>query len=422
MIQTLHYPPTLRATVTLPSSKSESNRALILCALSGTESSVENLSSCDDTHVMWVALTERSKIVDVHAAGTAMRFLTAYFSICNGEEHLITGTQRMLERPIGVLVNALRKLGANITYEKEEGYPPVRIKGCQLKGGCITLPANISSQYISALLMIAPVMEKGLTLTLEGDVISRPYIEMTLSTMNRFGIKSSWISSNILHVEHQCYTNGIIYPVESDWSAASYWYEMVALSPDPSATIQLPCLLKKSLQGDSEVHHFFETLGVKTFFNEGSSSITLMKSSKRESQRELEPLYLNLSNQPDLAQTLVVTCAMLQRQFIFTGLHSLRIKETDRIEALCEGLAHFGITLGVNENDSLYITEYPQEKIIYDGKPIPTFNDHRMAMSFAPAALVCDGVRIADPHVVNKSYPQFWYDLYQIGAISHLNN
>jgi len=416
MTQTLHFPPVLRATITLPSSKSESNRALLLCALSGATSSVEHLSSCDDTYVMWRALTERPDVIDVHAAGTAMRFLTAYFAVCNSEEHLITGTERMLERPVSVLVDSLRALGADIAYEGREGYPPVRVKGCRLRGGRISLPADVSSQYVSALLMTGPLMEDGLQLNLVGEIMSRPYIDMTLSLMRHFGVCAEWSGENVLRVPRQNYADGVIFPVESDWSAASYWYEMVALSSDRQASVRLPWLYEKSLQGDSKVRLFFESLGVRTVFNGADGGVTLTKSSARELQAGLGELALDLSNQPDLAQTLVVTCAMLRRKFRFSGLRSLRIKETDRIEALCIGLAHFGIALQAEGDDILYIKEYSSSSPRYDGQPIPTFNDHRMAMSFAPAALLCDGVRIAEPHVVSKSYPRFWHDLEQAGV------
>lgn len=417
MTQTLKFSPTLRATIVLPSSKSESNRALLLCALSGTCSSVEHLSSCDDTYVMWRALTERREVIDVQAAGTAMRFLTAYFAVCNGEEHLLTGTARMLERPIGVLVDALRALGADIAYEEREGYPPVRVRGRKLAGGLITLPANVSSQYVSALLMTAPMMEKGLTLELDGEIVSRPYIEMTLSLMRRFGVSAGWEGENVLHVPKQSYADGVICPVESDWSAASYWYEMVALTSDAGATVRLPWLYETSLQGDSMVRHFFEGLGVRTVFNGEDRGVTLSKTPlQKGEQAEQGEFSLDLSDQPDLAQTLVVTCAMLRRKFRFTGVRSLRIKETDRIEALRVGLSHFGINLGIEGDDSLYIKEYPSGTPCYDGQPIPTFNDHRMAMSFAPAALVCDSVCIADPSVVSKSYPLFWEDLRKVGV------
>lgn len=416
MTQTLHFPPALRATVALPSSKSESNRALLLCALSGAGSSVEHLSSCDDTCVMWRALAERPDVVDVRAAGTAMRFLTAYFAVCNSEEHVITGTERMLERPIGVLVDALRALGADIAYEGREGYPPVRVKGCRLRGGRVSLPAGISSQYVSALLMTGPLMEEGLELELVGEIMSRPYIEMTLSLMRHFGARAGWSGGNVLRVSRQDYADDVIFPVESDWSAASYWYEMVALSPDGQASVCLPWLYEKSLQGDSKVRIFFENLGVRTVFNGTDGGVRLTKGSSRETQEKLDGLFLDLSGQPDLAQTLAVTCAMLRRRFRFSGLRSLRIKETDRIEALRDGLSHFGITLEVDADDSIYINEYPPTAPCYDGLPISTFDDHRMAMSFAPSALLCDGVRIANPGVVSKSYPRFWHDLEQAGV------
>ena len=235
---TPHYPARLRAHIDLPASKSLSNRALLLCALSGRKSRAERLSDCDDTRVMRLALDERRPEIDVMAAGTAMRFLTAGFSICKGEERMLTGTPRMRERPIGVLVDALRQLGADIDYVEREGFPPLRIRGKQLRGDCLTLPADVSSQYISALLMVGPMMEQGLTLTLKGEIISRPYMDMTLALMAHFGAKAGWRDGQTLHVAPGGYRDGTRYCVESDWSAASYWYEAVALSRDDAACVE----------------------------------------------------------------------------------------------------------------------------------------------------------------------------------------
>lgn len=371
---------------------------------------MERMSACDDTYVMWRALRERPFTVDIMAAGTAMRFLTAFFATCSNETHQITGTERMRQRPIGVLVEALRQLGADISYVENEGFPPLHIKGQQLRGGSITLPANVSSQYISALLMVAPTMTQGLTLHLEGEIISRPYINMTVSMMQTFGAYVQWTDEQTLRVAAGHYHDEVIYAIESDWSAASYWYEIMALTPDANAQIVLPWLRANSLQGDSAVHRFFEPLGVKTTFDEQHEQALLTKSPahRMSSQATYE---LNLINQPDLAQTLVVTCALLRQPFRFTGLQSLRIKETDRMAALQNELAKLGIALGIEGNEALYIKEYPQHTPCYNGQPIATYHDHRMAMSFAPACMLCPDLQIANPEVVSKSYPRFWKDL-----------
>ena len=405
-----NLPAMLRATINLPSSKSISNRALLLCALSGPDSSVERMSNCDDTYVMWRALTQRPATVDIMAAGTAMRFMTAYFAICRGEEHTITGTERMRQRPIKVLVDALRQLGADISYMDNEGYPPLHIKGRNLQGGRISLPASVSSQYISALLLVAPTMTQGLTLELVGDIISRPYINMTVSMMRTFGADIEWTDAHTLHVAPHAYLSDVIYPVESDWSAASYWYEMMALTPDAGATITLPWLYKESLQGDSAVSRYFEPLGVHTAYDTEHELVVLTKCADALLP-EGQAYELDLIGQPDLAQTLVVTCAMLRRPFRFSGLRSLRIKETDRMAALQAELAKFGIALGIEADDVLYIDSYADGTPRYNGQPIATYHDHRMAMAFAPAAMVCKGVQIANPEVVSKSYPRYWEDL-----------
>lgn len=412
MTYTPQLPNHIQATIELPSSKSLSNRALLLCALSGADSSVERMSACDDTYVMWRALRERTLTIDIMAAGTAMRFLTAFFATCDNEEHIMTGTQRMKQRPISVLVNALRQLGADIEYTEKEGFPPLHIKGKKLRGGDITLPANVSSQYISALLMVAPTMTDGLTLHLEGDIISRPYINMTLNMMQTFGAKFCWTDEQTIHVTAGSYHSNIIYSIESDWSAASYWYEIMALTPDTHACITLPWLHADSLQGDSRVQHFFDPLGVKTTFDAQHECAVLTKCN--EQRIAPSSIYeLDLVNQPDLAQTLVVTCALLQQPFHFTGLQSLRIKETDRMAALQAELAKLGITLGIEGDEALYIHTYPSTST-YNGQPIATYHDHRMAMAFAPACIKHPNLQIADPEVVSKSYPRFWKDLEQL--------
>ncbi len=410
MTFTPHIPPRINAKINLPSSKSLSNRAMLLCALSGVGSSAERISSCDDSYVMWRALRERPETVDIMAAGTAMRFLTAFFATCPGEEHILTGTERMRQRPIGVLVDALRALGADIEYVDNEGFPPLRICGKELQGGSLSLPASVSSQYISALLMIAPLMREGLRLELVGDIISRPYILMTIHMMRTFGADVEWEEGNVIRTAHKDYSEDVIYPIESDWSAASYWYEILALTPDAEATVTLPYLYKESLQGDSRVSDFFKPLGVDTTFDEEHEQVILTKRALSAEERQTS-YELDLVNQPDLAQTLVVTCALLQRPFRFTGLRSLRIKETDRMDALRNELAKFGIALGIEGDEALFIDSYGNQPPRYNGTPIATYHDHRMAMAFAPACILFPDLLIADPEVVSKSYPHFWDDL-----------
>ncbi len=399
------YPFLLRGQIMLPASKSICNRALAIHHLSGGGFALRNLSCCDDTRAMRSALAELPEVVDVGAAGTAMRFLTAVLSAGEGR-HVITGTARMKQRPIGLLVDALRSLGAEIDYVEAEGYPPLRIAGRQLRGGSISLAAGVSSQFVSALLMIAPLLQEGLTLHLEGRVISRPYIEMTLSLMRRFGAEAEWLTANDLRVAPKPYALKEDYSVESDWSGASYWYEMVALSSDPAARICLPLLEKESLQGDSRIRDFFLPLGVQTGFENDVAVLT--KCSPAHG-----PLELDLCRQPDLAQTLVVSCAMLHREFRFTGLQSLRIKETDRLTALRRELGKLGYVIEESGGDTLSWDGRMQSLV---SREIDTYEDHRMAMAFAPCAMRFPGLIIRNAGVVSKSYPSFWDDLERIGA------
>lgn len=404
----LSLPALLRRTIRLPLSKSLSNRVLLLQALGGGGAYADEVSACDDTVALRRALASRPATVDVGAAGTAMRFLTAYFAQCPGEQHLLTGTARMRQRPIGVLVDALRRLGAEVRYEGAEGYPPIAIEGRTLRGGTLELPAHVSSQYISALLMVAPRMERGLQIRLEGEVLSRPYIDMTVALMRHFGAEVAWLDERTLEVRPGVYRHDVSYAVEPDWSAASYWYAMVALSPDAEARVCLLGLRPRSLQGDSAVAAYFEKLGVHTAFSEEAGAVlTRMSPTLPVGQ----PLHLDLSAQPDLAQTLVVACAMLRRPFRFTGLDSLRIKETDRLSALQTELRHFGVALHIEGGGTLLADAFPPGVPAYDGQPVATYADHRMAMSFAPAALRFPGLRIEHPEVVSKSYPDFWRQL-----------
>ena len=352
----------------LPASKSISNRALILNALSYSPFEVENLSDCDDTNSMTRVLNSNDRDFDIGAAGTTMRFLTAFLSKVVGEWTL-TGSERMKKRPIKVLVEALNSIGANVEYMENEGFPPLRIKGCALRGGEIALPGDVSSQYISALLMIAPLTEQGLTLRLEGKIISRPYIELTLGLMAQYGVRASWIG-NTIKVEPQEY-QPVPFKVESDWSAASYWYGMMALTD--RAEIELLGLFKKSLQGDSAGARLFAQLGVATTFTDRGVRL------RRNGERPVKLVY-DFVDQPDLAQTFTVVCALMGIPFRFSGLRSLRIKETDRIAALQQELAKLGYVVR-DYDDS--ILEWNGERREPEANPvIKTYEDHRMAMSF----------------------------------------
>ncbi|MBF0728539.1 MULTISPECIES: 3-phosphoshikimate 1-carboxyvinyltransferase [Bacteroidaceae] len=398
----LSAPSAIKATIQLPASKSISNRALIINALAESNCTPDNLSDCDDTRVMIKALTQDEETIDIMAAGTAMRFLTAYLSVTPGER-IITGTTRMQQRPIQILVNALRELGAEINYINNEGFPPLRIKGTELKGNEITLKGNVSSQYISALLMIAPALKNGLVLHLSGEIISRPYINLTLQLMQDFGAKAAWTSSDSISVAPQPYTS-IPFTVESDWSAASYWYQIAALSP--KTEIELLGLFRNSYQGDSRGAEVFSRLGITTEFT--TKGVKLKKTGK--APKRLEEDFIDI---PDLAQTFVVTCALMNIPFRFTGLQSLKIKETDRIAALRNELKKLGYLIE-EENDSVLM--WNGERCEPEETPvIATYEDHRMAMAFAPAIICHPTMQIADPQVVTKSYPGYWKDLKQAG-------
>lgn len=403
-------PNKVRGTVVLPSSKSISNRALVINALAGNEKLPENVSDCDDTKVMIKWLGNRPDTVDIGPAGTAMRFSSALLAVTEGT-HVITGSERMKNRPIGILVDALRTLGAQVEYVEKEGYPPLKITGNpDLEGGELSLPGNVSSQYISALLMIGPALKKGLKLTLTDNIVSRPYINLTLRLINDFGGDARWLDDSTIIVERQKYVIRD-YFVESDWSGASYWYEIVALSD--SADIYLPGLFKKSYQGDSKVAEIFEQLGVKTEFV-GDANDDMNKDGVRltKTGNVCEQMIYDFVNQPDLAQTFVVTCCMLGVPFHFYGLQSLKIKETDRIEALKTELRKLGYVIK-DANDS---------ELMWDGEriepeadaAIDTYEDHRMAMAFAPCAIKLGSIKINNPQVVSKSYPDYWHDLEKV--------
>lgn len=399
----LNAPASLHATVQLPASKSISNRALILHALSGGVTRPENLSDCDDTQVMIRALDYMPDVIDIHAAGTAMRFLTAYLCV-TPDTHVITGTERMQQRPIRILVDALRTLGAHIAYTGNEGFPPLRITGTRLTGSEIELAGNVSSQYISALLMIGAVLPAGLKLRLTGDIVSRPYINLTLQLMHDFGVQAGWTSESSIAVAPGGYRD-TPFRVESDWSAASYWYQMTALSPD-APEVELLGLHAHSPQGDSRGAELFARLGVQTEFT--PQGVKLRKEGQPAGRLDED-----LVDIPDLAQTFVVTCCLMGVPFRFTGLQSLKIKETDRICALITELRKLGYAVHAEQDSILW---WDGERCPADPQPaIDTYEDHRMAMAFAPACLVRPDIRINEPQVVSKSYPRYWDDLRAAG-------
>ena len=483
------FPLKLNASLALPTSKSLCARALVINHLCEHPVHLEGLSDCDDTQAIRQGLevlrnSEDTPLrVDIGAAGTAMRFLTALFAATPQLDVVITGSQRMKERPIGALVTALQAAGADISYVEKEGYPPLHIRGKQLEGGSLALPSNISSQYVSALLMIAPTMRRGLQLELVGKVASAPYIHMTMQVMKAFGVEAKW-ENNLISIESgQRYVRSLSprcgtteeteqaasYAIESDWSAASYWYEIVALHPDKAARVLLRGLRETSEQGDSVCARWFEALGVTTTFTaEGAilekSSISPQAQSKNDSSlskgythslqtddnfsesneclskidcrlsqatsnssqaichssqtnhsscKDAPPLLLDFTAAPDLAQTFVVTCALLSRPFHFKGLESLRIKETDRIAALIAELQKLGKHIeAIGEGELRYTAQN-------DSSPahpitIATYDDHRMALAFAPAALQFPRLSIEHPEVVAKSYPDYWEHLSEI--------
>jgi len=388
----------IQARIKLPASKSLSNRALILNALAKNLYPIENLSDSDDTVVMINALNSTENFINVGAAGTAMRFLTAYFALKEGEWTL-TGSERMKQRPIKLLVDALNSIGGKIEYLEKEGFPPLKIYGNDLSGGIVHLNGGISSQYISALMMIAPYMKQGLEIVLEGKIISKPYIEMTKNLMKEFGAKVKFENNRII-IPQQVY-QPIHYEVESDWTAASYWYE--TLSIVGKGEIFLEGLNENSYQGDSKVAQLFEMLGVSTHYLSEGVLLT-------PTGRYIRKFEYNFIDQPDLAQTFVVTCCLLNIPFHFQGLESLKIKETNRVAALINELEKLGYILQEpNEGELVWSGE--KKSILLKEKPISigTYEDHRMAMAFAPVSFIMP-ITIENAEVVSKSYPHFWED------------
>ena len=406
----LTAPRRLDMTVDLPASKSISNRALIIHALSGGSTLPENLSDCDDTSVIIEALRTMPEEINIKAAGTAMRFMTAYLSVTPGT-HILTGTERMKHRPIGILVDALRTLGANIEYIGEEGYPPLRITGSTLKGGLLEIHGNVSSQYISALLMIGPMLKDGLTLRLLDHIISRPYIDLTLWMMGEFGAEAEWTSADTITVSPKPYKSRD-YFIENDWSGASYWYEILALNGDPESEIRLTGLMDGSKQGDSITRYIFSLLGVKTKLQSKKAGIPQTITLKKNGHC-VPKLEYDFVNCPDLAQTFVVACAAMNIPFHFTGLSTLKIKETDRIEALKTEMRKLGYVVKDIDGSELLWDGERCEPSLEQG--IDTYEDHRMALAFAPYAMKHNGLVINNPQVVTKSYPHYWDHLRQAG-------
>lgn len=392
--------------IDLPLSKSESNRMLIIAALTPGASLPRPLADCDDTDALLSGLSAaKQATVNIGAAGTAMRFLTAFYAAKPDTDITLDGSERMRQRPIAPLVDALRALGADIDYLGSESFPPLRIRGRMLEGGPVEMDASVSSQFVSALLMIAPTMQHGLELRLRGRIVSVPYIEMTLELMRHAGVESTFDPDagliTVAHAEYQ----PTLPPVEADWSAASYWYEIAAIATEP---IRLRGLRPKSLQGDSAVGRLFEVTGLRQRFLD-NSDLELELSPDAGSQ-----LVVDLSDNPDLAQTMAVTCCLLALPFRFIGLESLRIKETDRIAALQMELSKLGFITDASEPGTL-VWHGAQFDPGPEIEPIATYCDHRMAMAFAPAALFFPGLQINDVQVVTKSYPGFWNHLRAVG-------
>lgn len=397
-------PRRIEGEIDLPASKSISNRVLLLNALCATPGRLSNLAQCDDTDAVLSALAQPdASEVNIGAAGTAMRFLTAYFATREGREVVIDGTERMRQRPIGVLVDALRQLGADIEYVEAEGYPPLKITGTRLHGGALTVSGSVSSQYITAILLIAPVIG-GITLTIEGEIMSRPYIDMTLALMARYGVKAEW-RENVIHVPAGEYT-ALDFTVEADWSAASYWWAMQAIVPQ--SRITLKGLEPQSLQGDSRIAELMSQMGVT-----GNWCGRYLDLRSNGGVGCCCSTFADLSGTPDIAQTLVVMLCLMGRPFRITGLRTLRIKETDRLEALRTELRKLGYVMKVEGDDAI---SWHFETTAAEASPhICTYHDHRMAMAFAPAAIRFPGLIIDDAQVVSKSYPLFWEHLRQAG-------
>ena len=398
-----HQSGNLHGRIQITGSKSESNRMLLLQALY-PKITLDNLSNSDDTVAMKSGLESDKNMVDIGHAGTSMRFLSAYYSTLENQEKILTGSSRMQERPIGVLVDALRQLGADISYLKNQGYPPLLIKGKQLRANEVRLSANISSQYITALMLIAPSLPDGLRLYLEGKITSIPYIEMTLSLLHKIGVDAIFSGQHIQVFPKKDITQ-ITHAVESDWSSASYYFSMVALAKE--ADVSLSTYKKDSLQGDRVLMDVYQQFGVKSSIE--NNTLALKKQTMGSTHVQLD-----LSDAPDIAQTIAVTCYGLGLSCSLTGLHTLKIKETDRLVALQNELSKLGATIEITDK-SLHL--HKRTNPIRPNVLIETYHDHRMAMAFAPLGLLVP-IRIQDADVVTKSYPGFWKDLEQNGFLT----
>ena len=404
MKYTLQFPDgKLQGKINLPSSKSISNRLLVIRALSPEGFPLAGLSDSDDTQALQQGLQSASDVVDIGHAGTSMRFITAYFA-ATGRAKTVTGSGRMKNRPINDLVDALNQLGANIIYLEKPGYPPIRTSGKPLSGNSVEINGNVSSQFISAMLLVAPTLPDGLTIQIKGEPVSASYIRMTLGLMQQAGVCSTWENNTITVARQDYHSEGMC--VERDWSAASYWYQMAALADD--AELLLEGMTDKSLQGDAIISQMASSFGVETeYIPEGA----LLIKHRNDCQR----LNLDFINTPDLVQTMAVTCCLNHTRFRFTGVQTLRVKETNRIAALQNELLKLGYCIketkpGVIEWNGERAE--PQRPI-----SISTYDDHRMAMSFAPAAIHFPELQIENPEVVSKSYPNFWNDLKNIGLV-----
>lgn len=403
----LHHPSAILSfSITLPTSKSISNRVLIIHQILNQQFAISGLSTAADTQILKQVLEQNSNSIEVGHAGTTMRFLTAYFAATEGKNVVLSGSERMHQRPIKILVEALKTLGSDIQYLNNEGYPPLQIKGKKLNGGAINLDGSVSSQYISALLLIAPLLKTEFTITFTTLPVSKPYILMTISMMRYFGVEVTWLSENQLVIKQGNYV-AKDFSVEADWSAASYWYSMVALSK--KATLILKGLNKTSLQGDNAVVALYAELGVSTRYVDGGVELT-----KSNSPITWKIKTVDFTLCPDLAQTYAVTCAALNLPVRITGISTLRIKETDRIVALQNELTTLGYQVTIEDNDLII---HSQKEMNIKQHPIATYNDHRMAMAFAPLALITDKLIIKNQEVVEKSYPHFWEDLKDVGFI-----
>ena len=404
MKYTLKFPNCkLQGKISLPASKSISNRLLVIRALSRDGFPLEGLSDSDDTQVLQHGLPSASDVIDIGHAGTSMRFITAYFA-ATGRIKTVTGSERMKNRPIGDLVDALNQLGADIRYLEKTGYPPLRTSGNPLAGSFIEISGNVSSQFITAMLLIAPVLPAGLTIRIKGEPVSASYIRMTLELMQQAGVRSVWKNDTIAVARQDYHSEGMT--VERDWSAASYWYQIAALADN--AEILLEGMTEKSLQGDAVISQMACAFGVKTEYTPEGALLT-------KHRHKRITLVLDFINAPDLVQTMTVACCLNNICFRFTGVQTLRVKETDRIAALQDELMKLGYCVKETEPGVMEWSgerTEPQQPVC-----ISTYHDHRMAMAFAPVAIRFPGLQIENPEVVSKSYPNFWNDLENVGVV-----